>query len=205
MLTRFDFNFRLAWYQTHDWVSDGIILAPFQTSFWINQQRQWFVAYNRQSRSLFRVPRFAPTISSYLSESMLSRTITVPKQQYDLFYDHIIELSLDNRKTSSCRYKSIQKLSLSTAYFDYQQLDLSRVEILTVQISEWTLEMLIEFIHRLMPKLSHLIITSPFFWEMPQQTNNMSLAKIRIQNLSHYASFSDDEGLLWTKYFPSVQ
>ncbi|CAF3288654.1 unnamed protein product [Rotaria sp. Silwood2] len=96
MLTKFDFHFKLAWYQTHDWVNDDFILAPFRTSFWIGQERQWFVVYNRQSRSLFTVPRFASTICSHPSESILSHTTTVPREQYGIFYDHITELILDN-------------------------------------------------------------------------------------------------------------
>ena len=206
MLTKFDFHFTLAWYQTHDWVSESIILAPFRTSFWIKQERQWFVAYNRQSRSLFTVPRFAPTKGLFLSESMLSYTTTIPKEQYDLFYDRIHEFSLDNMRTSTFCYKNIQKLSLSNADVDYQKLDLSKVEVLTVQISNWTLEMLIEFIHRLMPMLSHLIITSSVSWKVsPPQANQLSLANIRTLDLSQYSSFSDDEKLGWTEFFPSVQ
>ncbi|CAF1260521.1 unnamed protein product [Rotaria sp. Silwood1] len=96
MLTKFDFHFKLAWYQTHDWVNDDVILAPFLTSFWIGQERQWFVVYNRQSRSLFTVPRFTPTICSHRSASILPHTTTVPREKYDIFYDHITELILDN-------------------------------------------------------------------------------------------------------------
>ena len=104
MLTKFDFHFKLAWYQTHDWVNDDFIIAPFRTSFWIGQERQWFVVYNRQSRSLFTVPRFASTICSHRSESILPRTTTVPREKYGIFYDHITELILDNNsKTSTYR------------------------------------------------------------------------------------------------------
>lgn len=205
MLTKFDFHFKLAWYQTYDWVSEAVILAPFQTSFWINQDRQWFVFYNRQSRSLFTVPRFAPTVCSYPSQSMLPYTTTVPEEQYDILYDHVIELILDNRKASTYRYKNIQKLLLTTANFDCQQFDLTKVEVLTVQIRDWTFEMLTEFIQRCMPMLSHLIVTSSFSWKTSQQIKNMSLANIRILNLSHYSSFSADEQLLWTQFFPFAQ
>ncbi|CAF1169125.1 unnamed protein product [Rotaria sordida] len=94
------------YYQTYDWVNAGIILAPFQTSFWIDQERQWFVTFDRQSLSLFTVPRFAPTICSHLSKPILHHTTTLPRDQHGIFYDHITELIIDNTRElkAICEY-----------------------------------------------------------------------------------------------------
>lgn len=205
MLTKFDFHFQLAWYQTHDWVNDSSILAPFLTSFWMSQERPWFVAYHRRSRTLFTVPRFAPTICSHLSQPILPHATTLPREQHDICYDHITELIVDNSETSTYRYKNIQKLTLLTPNFDHQLFDLSKVEMMTVQSGNWTLEILIELIRQSMPVLSHLIVAPLSSWKTVHPTHVMPLVNIRTLNLTQCSSFFKDENLSWTQFFPCVQ
>ena len=175
--------------------NEKLVLDSFRTSFWLDRDRPWYVAYNLTDLILYSIPHFVPRKFKHSLDSS-----TLPMEQYSIYYDRVDEVEFDgNYSKASIRYMHIQRVILPTMIFDENLLDLSKVEYLCVKSSAYPLKKLFEMIRRSMIGLYHLDIQYPLSL-VQFRDDVLPLEQIRILNVSHSPD-SIDLSLL----FPSIE
>jgi hypothetical protein len=184
---------------------DGdIVVAPFRDSFWVNDNRHWYVAYDRRKHFLFTVPRFVPHDSIHTDISILPDAMTVPIEQHKIFYDHITELILDSNNEPLYQYSQVKMLTLLTFNINEKIIHLHKVQHLSVQIAQQcSLQELIQLIGESMPCLHSLKLDSVVF--VKSSTPVIPLTQIRTLYLSYFASLLEDNDIDLPHFFPNVE
>jgi hypothetical protein len=199
-LSIFNFKFRFERIS----LDEDIVVAPFRTSFWLDESRHWYVAYDRRYSLLFTVPRFAPHAIVHPDVPVLPNATTVPIEQHVIFYDHIIELTLGSNNESLCHYGQVKTLILLSFHIDKKMIDLCQVQYLSIQISQrWPLHELIQLIKQSMPCLHSLRLDSAFSVESSAPV--VPLVQIRTLYLSYLASISENNDIDLPRFFPRVE
>jgi hypothetical protein len=199
-LSTFNFKFQFQYIN----LDEEILLAPFRTAFWVNKNRQWYVACDRRYSLLFTVPRFAPHAIVYPNVPILPNMTTLPIEQNAIFYQHITELTLGANSVSLYQYGQVKMLTLLSFNIDEKIIDLCQVEYLSVQIPQrWSLHELIQLIKKSMPRLHCLKLDSAFFIESSAAV--VPLAQIRTLYWSYLASKLENNNLDLSYFFPRVE
>ncbi len=181
-------------------------VAQFRNSFWINESRHWYVAFDRciSSFTLFTVPRFACHAIVDPHISILPDATTVPIAQHMIFYDHITELTLGSNNESLFQYRQVKMLTLFNFNIDDKMIDLSQVQYLSMEIpQQWSLHELIQLINTSMPRLHSLKLDSVF--SIKSSAPVVPLVQIRTLYLSYFGSLLKTNDIDLSRFFPRVE
>ncbi|CAF4352149.1 unnamed protein product, partial [Rotaria sp. Silwood2] len=88
--------------------------------------------------------------------------------------------------------------------FQQHILDLSKVELLAIETTEWTMDTLVLFINESMPRLSHMKINH-LLWTKSCPVNVIPLFNIRTLEILYLSKSHHDEKINWTQLFPRVE
>jgi hypothetical protein len=200
LLRTFNFKFHLE----HVYRNEEVLLDHFRTPFWLDQNRHWFVAYDRRSSFLFTVPHFAPRSILYSQIPVLSHSTTLPIKQHSIFYHKITEITFDSIKEEpSYRYTNVDKLILFNLKINETLIDLSRVQCLSVNLSSCSFDTIIELIRNSMPHLNQLSFNCKL--SLICSTPLIPLEQIRILHMPFFAYSSTDDNLNWSQLFLRVE
>ncbi|CAF5033193.1 unnamed protein product, partial [Rotaria sp. Silwood1] len=184
---------------------DEKILDPFRSPFWIN--KKWFVAIGLGGSLLFTVPCFAPTTISDSSPPISSDCTTLPLEQHHVFYDRITQLRFQTDQWNlPFRYNHVKELILDDPYTKVNIVDLSKVQLLVVKTSEWSLLKIVLVIKKAMPSVNHLRLICNY----PSESHkyyfpDISLPQIRKLSLPQYGEYKGKDKFNWNKVFPCVE
>ncbi|CAF1345334.1 unnamed protein product [Adineta steineri] len=180
------------------------ILSHFRNSFWLDKNRNWFVAYNPRPSLLFTVPYFAPRSILYSETPVLHNLTTLPIEQYSIFYNMINELTLDSiNEELSYRYTNVDKLILFNHEINKALIDLSRIRCLCVNLSSCSFDTIIQLIRRSMPNLNQLSFNCKL--SLTCSFPIIPLEQIHILHMPFFAySLADDE-CNWSHIFLCVE
>ncbi|CAF1403994.1 unnamed protein product [Adineta steineri] len=200
LLRIFNFKFHLE----HIYYDKQTILSHFRNSFWLDKNRNWFVAYNPRRSLLFTVPYFAPRSILYSETPVLHNLTTLPIEQYSIFYNMINELTFDSiNEELSYRYTNVDKLILSNHKITKALIDLSRIRCLCVNLSSCSFNTIIQLIRRFMPNLNQLSFDSKL--SLICSTPIIPLEQIRILHMPFFAYSLTDDDCNWSRIFLCVE
>ncbi|CAF0973067.1 unnamed protein product [Rotaria sp. Silwood1] len=184
--------------------NEKTILAQFSSSFWLNRNPSWYVAYNIDDFIIYTIPCFVPCTIKHSLLSILPHSTTLPVEQYFIYYNQINELELDSNNKSSYRYTNVQRLILSITTIDENIIDLSKVEYLCVQSLSWSLKKLFQIIKTSMTNLYHLKLD--FNFSVIQLSDIDPLEQIRILDLPQFSfSLNNNNNIDLSSLFPCVE
>ncbi|CAF2616101.1 unnamed protein product [Rotaria sp. Silwood2] len=201
-LSMFNFKFQIINIDRNNY-NEKNILSQFSSSFWLNRNPTWYVAYNIDDFILYTVPRFAPRTIKHSLLSILPHSTTLPVKQYFIYYNQINELELDSNDKSSYRYGNVTRLILSITKIDESIIDLSKVKYLCVKSLSWSLKKLFRIIKTSMTCLYHLKID--FNFSMVQLSDIYPLEQIRILDLPQFSCSFNNNNIELCSIFPCVE
>ncbi|CAF4866379.1 unnamed protein product, partial [Rotaria sp. Silwood2] len=148
-LTTFNFKFSASFIERE-------IIDRFRSPFWLN--KHWFVAFDPHSQTLFTVPHFASTKTSSSITSVSSDWTTLPLEQHIIFYDRVNQLRYElDQSEHLYRYNHVKELIFDDPYmYDNNIADVSKVESLIINTSDWTLDKIVTLIKTAMPCVNYL-------------------------------------------------
>ena len=202
-LSIFNFKFKLIPIDRERY-NEKNVLSPFYSPFWLNRNPPWYIGYNINDLILYTIPYFVPREIKHSLFINSFDAITLPVEQYSIYYNQINELELDSTCRTSYRYPNIQRLILSVATIDESTIDLSKVKYLCVRSSSWSLRKLFQIIKKSMTGLYHLEIQ--FNISMIQLCDVAPLDQIRVLDLPQFSgSLNGDNSVDLSSLFPCVE
>jgi hypothetical protein len=191
-LLTFNFNFAFGRF-------DQTILDQYRHPFWLD--KHWYVASNSDYSSLLTVPYFVSTSTDCSCLPMSPELTTLPIDQHQIFYDRVTSLRYDSDRCKlPHRYNYVEKLFIESPYVEENILDLSKVQSLNIDASQWSFRALALLIKRSMPLVNCLTLTCTY-----QDFPNVSLEQIRRLWLPEFGHVKDYHLLPWHKVFPCVE
>lgn len=198
-LIKFEFKFRCS-------TMDVTVLDRFRRSFWLSEHRRWFVACDSNRSCLFSVPYFAPTSIDHPLVPVAADRTTLPLHQHTLFYDRITQLVLYSGDwTLPYRYNNIQQLTLNSPSINERVVDLSKVQSLIVNNSEWSLSIVVEWLQVSMPNVNYLSLNGNYTGRHYRVFPAVSLPQIRTLDMARYEPIPREDVFNWSRLFPSVE
>ncbi|CAM4775390.1 unnamed protein product [Rotaria magnacalcarata] len=180
------------------------ILNQFRSSFWLN--KRWVVACNLDGRCLFTVPHFAPTSMSNACAPVSSECTTLPVEEHIVLYDRVTQLVYESDHWNlPYRYNHVKKLFLDDPYMQENIVDLSQVQSLYVNTSDWSLYMILTLIKEDMSSVNYLSLNCTYTNIDYQDFPNISLPQIQMLCLPKYGQYLDNDRLHLTQFFPCVE
>lgn len=180
------------------------LLDHFRTSFWLNEKRNWFVMYDSYRSVLFTVPHYARHSVSYSEIPVLPRLTTLPIEKHALLYNKVNEITFDSIKEKPLYcYTHVEKLILMNVKIDEAFIDLSQVQYLSINLSSWSLDMIVQLIRQSMPRLYQLSVNCNI--SLTCSTSIVPLQQIRILHLPFFAYSTNNKNFDWTQLFPRLE
>ncbi|CAF4212490.1 unnamed protein product [Rotaria sp. Silwood2] len=181
------------------------IIDRFRSPFWLN--KHWFVAFDSYSQTLFTVPHFASTKTSSSITSVSSDWTTLPLEQHIIFYDRINQLRYElDQSEHSYRYNHVKELIFDDPYmYDNNIADVSKVESLTINTSDWPLDKIVTLIKTAMPCVNYLRLNCTQTSLQDKYFPDISLSQIRRLSLPQFGRYEEKIQFNWSKIFPCVE
>jgi hypothetical protein len=180
------------------------VLDQYRSRFWLD--RHWYVAYLDSHSFLFTVPYFVPISINDSYSPILSDSTTLPIEQHNIFYDRVTELRFQSDEwIMPYRYNHIKTLYLDGPCIHKNVIDLSKVQSLTVNTSDWSWCMIIELIKESMPNVHELNLHCLYPGIHRRHFRNISLNQIRTLCISKYGELPTNDLFDWSRIFPCVE
>ena len=198
-LIKFEFKFRCP-------PLDITVLDRFRRSFWLSEHRRWFVACDSNLSCLFSVPYFAPASIHHPLVPVAADRTTLPLHQHTLFYDRITQLDLYSGDWPlPYRYNSIQQLTLNSPAVNERVINLSKVQSLIVNNSEWSLSLIVELLQASMPNVNYLSLNGNYTGRHYRVFPAVALPQIRTLDMARYEPIAREDMFNWSRLFPCVE
>ncbi|CAF3682327.1 unnamed protein product [Rotaria sp. Silwood1] len=109
------------------------------------------------------------------------------------------------RKQLPYRYNHVKELILNDPYMHENIVDLSKVQSLTVNTSDWPLYKIVTLIKRVIPCVNYLCLNCIHPKLQYKTFPNLSLPQIQILSLLQYGQFIGNDTFNWSKLFPCIE
>ncbi|CAF2890278.1 unnamed protein product [Rotaria sp. Silwood2] len=180
------------------------IIDRFRSPFWLN--KHWFVAFDSRRKKLFTVPHFISTQTNNSITSVSSDWTTLPLEQQNIFYDLVNQLGYESDQSEyPYRYYHVKELIFDDPYMYDNIVDISKVESLIINTSDWPLDKIVILIKTEMPCVNYLRLNCTQANLQDKYFPDISLSQIRRLSLPQFGRHEEKIQFNWSKVFPCVE